>query len=450
MSQQALDLRRSVQLVRRHRLLVGSMVALGLLAGGAYAVLNPPLVTSTALVLLPQTGQAAVNGAAAIGNNEPDPYTETQEVIAKSIPVLSGALPHVRPAVSINKLSDAVGIGSETPFIISVSAKEKTAVDAAATANAVAESYISYIGSASSPGGRVLAQLLQPATSNIGTGRLKHLITYAIYALLGALFGGLIGAIVAVAISRGDRRLRQRDEIANSIGVPVLASFPVGHPSNPGEWTRLLEDYKPGALHALQLRRTIEQLEMAAADVSLASGNGKWSFTVLSLSSDPRALALGPQLAVFAAAQGIPTALVIGPQQDAAVTATLRTAGAAAPTSPKRQGHLQVIVSDEDAEAQLDATLAVVVAVVDGRNPQVPATMRTTATLLGVTAGAATADQLARVAISAVSDGREITGILVADPESDDLTTGRLPQLGRRGQRRMPTRVTGIATEIRR
>ena len=82
-----------------------------------------------------------------------------------------------------------------------------------------------------------------------------------------------------------------------------------------------------------------------------------------------------------------------------------------------------------------------VVAVIDGRNPQVPATMRTTATLLGVSAGAATADQLARVAISAVSDGREITGILVADPDSDDATTGRLPQVGRRGLRRMPTRV---------
>ena len=59
MSQQALDLRRSIQIVRRHRLLVGIMVALGLLVGGAYAVLNPPMVTSTALVLLPQSGQAA-------------------------------------------------------------------------------------------------------------------------------------------------------------------------------------------------------------------------------------------------------------------------------------------------------------------------------------------------------------------------------------------------------
>jgi hypothetical protein len=94
--------------------------------------------------------------------------------------------------------------------------------------------------------------------------------------------------------------------------------------------------------------------------------------------------------------------------------------------------------------------LTVVVAVVDNRSPQVPDTIHTTAALLGVSAGAVTADQLARAAVSAASNGREITGILVADPDPADATTGRVPQLGRRGQRRMPTRMTGIATEIRR
>jgi capsular polysaccharide biosynthesis protein len=447
MSQQALDLRRSIQIVRRHRLLMGITVAVGLLAGGAYAVLNPPLVTSTALVLLPPSGQAALNGAQSAGSGGSDPYTQTQEIIAKTNPVLLGALAHIRPATSLNGLRDAIEVGSETPYIISISVKEKTAADAAVTANAVAESYINYIGSPHNPGGALLAELVQSATSATGSGGLKRLITYAIYALIGAVFGALLGAIAALAISRGDRRLRQRDEIANSIGVPVLASFPVARPSDPGEWTRLLEDYKPGAMHALQLRRALQQLEMAATD---GSGNGRWSFTVLSLSSDPRALALAPQMATFAAAQGIPTALVIGPQQDTVATAALRTACAASASSSKWPRNLQVIASDRDVEVQRDATLAVVVVVVDDRNPQMPDAMRTTATLLGVSAGAATADQLARVAVTAVSGDREITGILVADPDGADATTGRLPQLGRRGQRRMPSRMTGIATEIRR
>ena len=73
MSQETLDLRRSIQIVRRHKLLMGIMVALGILAGGAYAVLKPPMVTSTALVLLHQSGQAAQAGAAAAANGGPDP-----------------------------------------------------------------------------------------------------------------------------------------------------------------------------------------------------------------------------------------------------------------------------------------------------------------------------------------------------------------------------------------
>jgi capsular polysaccharide biosynthesis protein len=447
MSQQARGLRRILQVVRRRKRLVGIVVALGLLGGGAYAAFNPPLVTSTALVLLPQTEQATLNGA---GDTTLDPFTQTQEVIAKSNPVLTGALPQARPAMSLSDLRRAVEIENETTYIISVNVKGKTTAGAAATANAVARSYISYTGSASSPGGRVRAQFLQPATDNATTDRVDQLVNYIIYALLGALLGALIGTVAAFTVNRSDRRLRRRDAIANSIGAPVLASFPVGHPSSAGKWSSLLEDYRPGALHALQLRNAIKHLEMASATEIFGSGNGRWSFTVLSLSSDPRALALGPQLAAFAAAQGTPTALVIGPQQDATVTAALRTACAAPPASSKRPEQLRLIVSDDDVDVPRDVTLAVVVAVVDGRNPHMPATMRTTATLLGVSAGAATADQLARVAISAVSDDREITGILVADPDSDDKTTGRLPQLVRRGQRAMPTRVTGIATEIRR
>jgi capsular polysaccharide biosynthesis protein len=447
MSQQARGLRKAIQIVHRHKLLVGVMVALGLLGGGGYAASHPPLVISTALVLLPQTGQSAPIGPNGTSTGTL-PSTETQEVIAQSTPVLVAALPHVRPLVSLNELRHAVSIGSETTTVISVTAQEKTAADAAATANAVAESYVSYTRSEASPA-RVQATFFESATS-AGTGRVKQIVNYGVYGLLGALLGALIGVIAAAAVNRSDRRLRKRDEIANSIGVPVLASFPVGHPSSVGKWTTLLEDYKPGALHALQLRNAIKHLETAAAEVRFGSGNGKWSFTVLSMSSDPRALALGPQLGVYAAGQGIPTALVVGPQQDAAVTATLRNACAAPPASSKRPGHLQLIVADENTEVPRDVTLAVVVAVVDGRNPHVPATMRTTSTLLGVSAGSATADQLARVAISAVSDGREISGILVADPDSDDTTTGRLPQLVRRIQRPMPTRVTAIATEIRR
>jgi hypothetical protein len=88
--------------------------------------------------------------------------------------------------------------------------------------------------------------------------------------------------------------------------------------------------------------------------------------------------------------------------------------------------------------------------VVDSRAPKMPDTMRADATVIGVSAGAATAEQLARAAVVAATDGREITGLLVADPDPEDQTTGRIPHLVRPAQRRLPNRLRGIVTEIRR
>jgi len=111
---------------------------------------------------------------------------------------------------------------------------------------------------------------------------------------------------------------------------------------------------------------------------------------------------------------------------------------------------LRVSVRDHDSgDKQPDAPLTIVVTVVDPENPRMADTMATTATVLGVSAGAATAEQLARVAASAAGDGRQITGILVADPYPADRTTGRLPELAPPNHRRRPTRLTGTTTETR-
>jgi capsular polysaccharide biosynthesis protein len=447
MSQQALDLRRSIQIVWRHKILMAAAVLLGILAGGAYSYLNPPMQTSTALVVLPQNAQSAQ----ATANGGPDPYTATQEVVASSSQVLEDALPDTRPRMSLAELRREIQVGSLTSYVISISAKSKNAANSNATANAVANSYIRYIGSASSPVGHVSAHLLQPATGASGLAPLEVLI---VDALIGAIAGALIGAVIALAITRADRRLRERDEIANSIGVPVIASFTVTHPSDAAGWARLLEDYKPEVLHALQLRKALHHLGMASVNTSDGGESGRSSVTILSLASDSRGLAIGPQLATFAASQGIPTVLVFGPQQDPDATATLRTACAAPPASSNRPNHLRVIVSDDHIAVPLDAALIVVVAVVNGASPRMPETMYTTTTLLGVSSGAATAEQMARVAVRADADSRELTGIIVADPDPTDHTTGRIPQLSRPQQRRLPTRLkgitTGITTEMRR
>ncbi len=351
MSEQALDVRRFVQIMRRRRMLICIVAILGLLLGAAFAVMSPPKVSSRALVALPRS----------------TPSMATQVVIATSDPVLIRALPSVRPAMSLDTLRNVVQAKSVTSYLVAITAKGATAADAEATANAVASSYIAYVSSSSSPVGHVLASTLQPATTATGTSLVKQVIVDGV---LGLIVGALIGIIVALAVSRADRRLIIRDEIANSIGLPVLASLPVGHPADAAGWTKLLDDYQPGAMHAWRLRNALKELGMMG--MSGGEGTGS-SLTILSLSSDPGAFALGPQLAVFAASLGIPTALVIG-QQDAAATAMLRTACSVPPAeSSNRPSRLRVTVSNGNRDDRHpEAALTVVVAVIDGRAPKLP------------------------------------------------------------------------------
>ena len=102
-------------------------------------------------------------------------------------------------AMSLSGLRRDIQIGSPAPDVISVTARGDTAGDAGATASAVARSYLRYVGSASSPAGRVPAHLLGPATSVTGTARLLLLLAGA---GLGAVSGVLTGVIAAVVSRR--------------------------------------------------------------------------------------------------------------------------------------------------------------------------------------------------------------------------------------------------------
>ena len=422
----SLRLPRPVRTVRHHKVLVSVMVLLGLFGGVGYTFLNPPLRTSSALIILPKSAHSIA----------------TQVVIAQSDPVLSAALPKVSVAETVPELRRHLHVRSLTSYVLSVSAMGKTAAAAEATANAVANSYIAYVVPKRSPVGSTQARILDPATDATGPGLIPALL---INALLGALIG-LILAIVVV-ISRNDRRLRERDDIANSIGVPVLASLPVSHPADAADWTRLLDSYKPGPVDAWQLRTALQQLGMA--DHTLYRGEGGFSIAVLSFASDVKALALGPQLAVFAASQGIATELVLGPQQDPNVTAALRAACASAPSpASKRSGLLRVKAVNQGDIGDHYGALIISVVVLDVEEPKIPDTMRTTATVIGVSAAASTAEQMARIAVVAAADNREVSGILVADPEPTDRTNGRIPRPPQ-SVRHRPTRSKSFATEIK-
>jgi capsular polysaccharide biosynthesis protein len=425
--------------VRRHKVVFGVFVVLGALAGVALAVLRPPLLSSKVLVVAPQSKGI-----------------QTQVVIAGSDPVLSGAI-RKYPVLSLEQLRHQVKVAQVTSSALAITVEAKTATIAQAAANAVANSYVQFVKSKGSPGGQVKAQLVCPqgstscATPATGaTVSAKAAETGG----LGALAGILLGGIVVVSIGRTDRRLRERDEIAGAVGAPVLASVPVIHPSDTSGWVRLLEAYEPGVVHAWSLRKALRHV--GVADGRSGGGAGV-CLGVVSLSADRAALAVGPQLAVYAASLGVPTTLVIGPQQDPDATAALSAACTMVASGSRQAGSLQFAVGEYPEASWLsDAGLTVVVAVADSRSPRLASAMSATTTVLAVSAGVVTAEQLARVAASVTNAGVDIAGILVADPDPADRTTGRLLSMGQPARRR-PTahhrqsgRQTGSMSESRR
>jgi capsular polysaccharide biosynthesis protein len=432
MNDEPLDLRRCMQLLWRHKIVVAAFAVLGIAGGAGLAAVSKPMLTSNALAVLPSS----------VHN------ISTQVFIVTSDPVLARAVRKIDPGAPPQALRGSTRVKSLTSNILSISAQGKTAAQAERAADTVASSYIAYVNSPKRPGPPVQAQMLQPAMDATGPSRLNG---FLVKGGLGALIGLLIGTVVVLAAWRRDRLLQERDEIADAIGVPVLTSMRVDHPSDVAGWRKLFEEYQPGVVDAWRLRKTLRQLWPFGVGRGDPSSGGGSSLAVLSLSSDPKALALGPQLAVFAASLGIPTTLVVGPQQDTNATAVLHTACATPLEPSERSRYLRVTVSDHDNSDRMAGTgLTVVVAVVDSKNPRVADTMRTAATVLAISAGAVTAEQLARVATCAATEGRDITGTLVANPDPADHTTGRVPELSRPTQRRAPTRITGAYVETRR
>jgi capsular polysaccharide biosynthesis protein len=429
-----LDLRTLLYAVRRHKVIFGVLFLLGLAAGAAYTVVSPPLLASKVLVIVPGTRQI-----------------QTQAVIAASDPVLIRADHMLVPPVPLDTLRHQVTVSNVTSTVLEITATGKTAIGAQDVANAVARSYVAFVKSPRSPGGKTSAQVLENATPATGAAlRGRAAETSG----LGAVAGALLAIVIIAAIGRADRRLRERDEIAAAIGASVLASFPVARPSDAAGWARLLQGYEPAVVHAWSLRKALRQLGLT--DVWSVTGSGV-SVAVLSLSSDRRALALGPQLAVFAASLGIPTTLVVGPQQESRYASALSAGCTATATALTGQpGRLRFAASDSELFDQNGtAALTVIVEVADSRDPRPKYPARATATVLGVSAGATTAEQLARLAVSVATDGADIAGVLVADPFTSDRTTGSLPQLGRTPGRRgatnpKPARIASTPAETQR
>ncbi|MGW6198383.1 Wzz/FepE/Etk N-terminal domain-containing protein [Kribbella sp. NPDC055110] len=411
MSTQELDVRKAFRAILRHRRIVGAAAAIGLLGGIGAGLLIPPLYTASSLVLLPPPPAAEGQAAPSAQN------IDTQVFIASSEPVLKSAGQNVNPVLSVEEVKKRVKVGSATEDVIQIKSQGTTQQQATSLANAVADVYLVFVTTEQKlPGDlgkKTGARVLERATTASGGGLAPHLTTYG---LLGLVGGGLLGAIAALVIARSDRRLRLRDEIADAIGIPVLASVSSYRAKGASDWSNLLDSYTPPAVDAWSLRKTLHHLGLDPKE------NTSASLTVMSFTEDEAALPFGPQLAAYSRSIGIPTSLVVGNHYEAADVVPGTVVGSG-------------------TRAQLD----ILVVVVDRDEPQLTDVVGTTTTVVAVAAGAVTAEELARLAVAADDADRTIDGIIVADPDPSDRTIGRVPRSMRRSGSALPTLLSGAA-----
>ncbi|TDW94258.1 MULTISPECIES: Wzz/FepE/Etk N-terminal domain-containing protein [Kribbella] len=411
MSTQELDVKKAFRAILRHRRLVGAVAAVGLLGGIGAGLLIPPQYSASSLVLLPAPPK--VEGQAASSEQNID----TQVFIASSEPVLKSAGQNVSPVLGVEEVKKRIKVQSATADVIQIKSRGVSRRQATSLANAVADVYLVFVTTEQKlPGDlgkKTGARVLERATTASGGGLAPHL---ALYGLLGLVGGALLGAVAALVIARSDRRLRLRDEIADAIGLPVLASVSSYRAKGVSDWSNLLDRYTPPAVDAWSLRKTLHHLGLDPKE------NTSTSLTVISFTEDEAALPFGPQLAAYAKSIGIATSLVVGNYHEAP---------AVVPGTVVGSGN----------RVQLD----ILVVVVDRDEPQLNGVLGTSTTVVAVAAGAVTAEELARLAVAADDADRTIDGIIVTDPDPSDRTIGRVPRSMRRSGASLPTLLSGAA-----
>jgi capsular polysaccharide biosynthesis protein len=487
-NEQPLNLRASLQEIWRRRVLVIVVAALFGLGGLAYGLHGPENQTAVALVLLPSSNTSGSGNSGNSGNSGTlGNSIETQSVIARSIPVLAAAGTKVSPPLGALGVEKLVKVTPLSGQILQIQAQAPKSGYAIRLANAVAASYIDYIGQLETESARTAVAALQHESAQL-TKQIKDL-QYEIGTiaarlaseapgsgqaqldtnLLGSLrteqnqvslqlnsvtnqitnahiengsttnttrvlqmavaqpsskyvfpieagiiafvFGALAGAVFVLVRLQHGHRLRLRDEIARTAGVPVIASLDAPKCTTVSAWRDLL---------AGQGRATTEWTLRYVLQ-SLSKGNRpRRAVRVISFAGDSPALATGPRLALHAAASGISTALVpeAAPESEDRSLSHLRAAFNSA--EPVNRG-LPLTLGLNDT-GQDPPGLVVSLVVFHGNSTVL--TPSDAVNLLSISANVVTDEELAQLALQAADSGLVLEGIVVVNPDPSDNTTG--------------------------
>jgi capsular polysaccharide biosynthesis protein len=354
-----------------------------------------------------------------------------------------------------------------------------------------------------------IPDIIQPAAPATGTSPIRRLLTWA---LVGGLLAVAGTALVLVIRRRRDPRVRARDDLADAVGSSLLAVVRGQPQRSVAGWLALFETYEAPAEEAWAFRQVLRALVGPSDSRDPARAGTKQtparvehprSLSVIALSGDQRAVAVGPQLAIFAASLGITTRFVVATRHDSVASlcaacatdrslklrtglvleaggtegatpgqngsprpsgdALARSRNGAGTKEARRQealGDYSVVHQSRGATeaAQQEARptteprelptprsvdLTIVFTVADRREPTLQGVPATAVTVLAISPGVATREDLARLAVAVDDAGRRIDGVVIADPDPSDRTTGRRTLDQRAMQTPLPMRMTG-------
>jgi len=235
--------------------------------------------------------------------------------------------------------------------------------------------------------------------------------------LAGALIGLLAGIVLALVLDRRDSRLRTRSAISDVVAAPVLASLETPRRASARVCRAMLESWEPWPQQSWSLRQACMRL-------GVLGGGRRSHIVVVGLPDDVAAPILAIQLAVFSASMGTQTALSVGTSH--ATAAGLRSACHREQPTGEVRSYLaatsEPILPDDEHRARVELTITLVIADKDQAElshmpPGVIAT-------LAVSAGFASADDLASTALACLDAGHPLVGVFIANPEPTDTTTG--------------------------
>ena len=280
MSQQALDLRRSIQIVRRHKAPCRRRCALGILAGLRLLRAQPAAADQHARWSCSRSrsqscGRSGGQPATAdpIPSRRPRGHREQQ----------SGALgrPAQCPAGHVAQAAAQRRQDQQRDRLYHLGQRERQARRRRrGNRQRRRQTAISTMSTLDSPIGTSVGE---PAPASHQRVRDSADGSADRHRLIGGLAGALIGVIVALAISRRDRRLRKRDEIANSVGIPGPRLVPGRPPVRRRGLDPAPAGVQAAAVHAWRLRTALRRVGVPDDSLSNGHDGGSSSLAVLSL-----------------------------------------------------------------------------------------------------------------------------------------------------------------------